>query len=68
MDIASLYNQHLIILACSILSDVVAFAALFVVIFKLIKTKKMVAENNREIFEHDKEIYCLHETIAKLKK
>ena len=68
MDISILYNQHLLIFAVSSLADILICAALFVIVFKVFKAKKIAIENNREIYEHDKEIFDLKEKIDEIQK
>ena len=68
MDVSILYNQHLLIFAVSSLADILICAALFVIVFKVCTAKNMAVENNREIYEHDKEIFDIKEKIDEIQK
>jgi hypothetical protein len=39
---------------------------LFFLLYKIFKNKVVVAENNRELHEHDKEIFALQEKLEEI--
>lgn len=64
-----------IVLAVSAVTDALIFACLVLVLgvlfflfYKVFKNKIIVTENNREIHEHDKEIFELKEKVEELEQ
>lgn len=62
-------NRILIFIAfvISTFADILIIAVVFVLFYKIFKTKTITYENNREIFEHDKIIADLKEQVEEIK-
>lgn len=59
---------HVWMFIISTIADLILFSTVFFLFYKLLKTKTIAIENNREIFDHDKTIWQLQEEIENLKK
>lgn len=65
MVIDSLLFMFFVTFAVSTIGDILIAVGLFVVFRKLIDTKAIAAENNRELYEHSTVIADLQEQVQK---
>lgn len=64
----NLHFLHVLMFCISTIADFFLFSCFFFLFYKILKTKKIAIENNREIFEHDREIFDIKERIKNCKK
>lgn len=64
----NLHFLHVLMFCISTIADFFLFGCFFLLFYKILKTKKIAIENNREIFDHDRAILEIQEKMQNCKK